>query len=495
MSLSTERSRAAARPVNGGRSLLWFRGKDLRVTDHQPLASALQDAELIPLFVVDPYFFAPERARELPHRMQFLLQSLEALQKNLAHLGSELLLVSGKSVDVVPQLARRFGATRVLAQRWTEPFGREHDRRVARALHVPFELFDGETLAPPETLRNGSGQPYAVFTPFARAWRGWLAEPVPLRAPSRLPPLPAGLSLERARLPTLAELGLRENPHLQPGGERAARERLRAFVSGAGARYDRERDRVDLPGTSRLSADLKFGTLSVRSVWHALGELRSAAPRAAAAFENELIWREFTHATLWDRPELLERPFRAEFVDFPWSYDEPGWRAWVEGRTGYPVVDAAARQLLREGFVHNRARMIAASFLTKHQLIHYRYGEAHYLKYLTDGDWAQNNAGWQWSAGCGTDAQPYFRVFNPTLQGEKFDPRGDYVRRYVPELAGLPAELIHRPAEAPAAALRAAGVELGKTYPEPIVEHALARDRFLKIAASYLEGRRAGSGR
>jgi deoxyribodipyrimidine photo-lyase len=475
--------------------LLWFRGKDLRVTDHAPLTAALEDAEVIPLFVLDPYFFAPERARELPHRMQFLLQSLEALQKNIAHLGSKLLLVSGKSVDVVPALARRWRVTRVLAQRWTEPFGRERDRRIASALDVPFQLLDGETLLAPETLRNGSGQPYAVFTPFARALRAKLPELSPLPAPRSLPPLPDGVELEPALLPRLDELGLAPNPSLLPGGERAGRERLKAFLAGAAARYDRERDRLDLAGTSRLSADLKFGTLSVRSVWHAARALRAEAPRAIDTFENELIWREFTHATLWDRPELLDAPFRADFRDFPWSYDEAGWQAWSRGLTGYPVVDAAARQLLREGFVHNRARMIAASFLTKHQLIHYRHGEAHYMKYLTDGDWAQNNAGWQWSAGCGTDAQPYFRVFNPTLQGEKFDPSGDYVKRYLPELAGLPAKFIHRPAEAPAALLRSAGVELGKTYPEPIIEHGVGRDRFLKIAASHLEGRRANGRR
>lgn len=477
------------------RTLVWFRGKDLRVTDHVPLTRALEHGELVPLFVLDPYFFASARARELPHRMQFLLESLAALEKNIAHLGSKLLLHAGKSVDVVPELARRWRVSRVVAQRWTEPFARERDRRVAEKLGVPFELCDGETLLAPETLRNASGQPFSVFTPFARALRARLPEPKPLAAPSRLPPLPPDVELDSERLPTLEELGLSENPSLQRGGERAARERLKAFTHGAAARYDSDRDRLDLAGTSRLSADLKFGTLSARSVWHALLGLEKAAPRALTSFQNELIWREFTHATLWDRPRLLSEPFRADFADFPWGYDEAGWQAWAQGRTGYPVVDAAARQLLAEGFVHNRARMIAASFLTKHQLIHYRHGEAHYMKYLTDGDWAQNNAGWQWSAGCGTDAQPYFRVFNPTLQGEKFDPHGDYVRRYVPELSRLPLKYLHRPAEAPASVLGAAGVELGETYPAPIVEHALARDRFLKIAASHLEGRRTGGAR
>jgi deoxyribodipyrimidine photo-lyase len=471
------------------RTLVWFRGKDLRVADHAPLTSALGAGELVPLFVLDPYFFAPERAKELPHRMQFLLESLAALQKNIAHLGSELLLVAGKSVDVVPELARRWRVTRVVAQRWTEPFGRERDRRVAAGLQVPFELFDGETLSPPETVRNGSGQPFSVFTPFARALRQKLPQSAVLPAPTRLPPLPGELSFEPAPLPTLEQLGLHDNPRLQRGGERAGRERLKQFLAGAAARYDVERDRMDLAGTSRLSADLKFGTLSVRTVWNAVARLGEPAPRALEVYRNELLWREFTHASLWDRPQLLQQPFRADFADFPYAEDDAGWQAWMQGKTGYPVVDAASRQLLAEGFVHNRARMIAASFLTKHQLITYRQGEAHYMKYLTDGDWAQNNAGWQWSAGCGTDAQPYFRVFNPTLQGEKFDPNGDYVRRYVPELARLPAKYIHRPAEAPAAVLKAAGVALGHTYPAPIVDHAMARDRFLKIAASHFEGR------
>jgi deoxyribodipyrimidine photo-lyase len=245
---------------------------------------------------------------------------------------------------------------------------------------------------------------------------------------------------------------------------------------------------MDLSGTSRLSADLKFGTLSVRSAWHDVSAaLKDQAARALEVFTNELLWREFTHASLWDRPELLSQPFRKDFVGFPWRRDPVGWQAWCAGTTGYPVVDAAARQLLQEGFVHNRARMVAASFLTKHLLVHYQQGEAHYMRYLTDGDWAQNNAGWQWSAGCGTDAQPYFRVFNPVLQGQKFDPDGDYVRRYVPELAGLSAKLIHCPWQAPAKALASANIKLGEDYPLPIVDHVTGRDRFLKIAESFLK--------
>jgi deoxyribodipyrimidine photo-lyase len=451
---------------------------------------------VIPLFVLDPFFFSPARARELPHRMQFLLESIAVLQSELAARGSQLLLVSGKSVELIPELAARLRVDRVVAQRWVEPFARERDRRVQQALGDRFELLPGETLLPPGTLRTGAGNPYAVFSQFARSFRREVEVSAPLRAPKELPPVPpeALATVACVPLPTCEQLGIPHNSALQPGGERAANQRLRAFRLGAAATYDAQRDRMDLPGTSRLSADLKFGTLSPRQVWYEV-ERAHRGTDACDKYLNELVWREFAHSTLWDRPELLREPFRADFKDFPWRSPEQApalWDAWVQGKTGYPVVDAAARQLLTEGFVHNRARMIAASFLTKHLLISYRAGEAHYMKYLTDGDWAQNNAGWQWSAGCGCDAQPYFRVFNPTLQGERFDPEGGYVRRYVPELAGLPARFIHEPAKAPEDVLRAAGVTLGETYPAPVVDHALARERFLALAKEHMAVVKAG---
>jgi len=271
--------------------------------------------------------------------------------------------------------------------------------------------------------------------------------------------------------------------------ERAARDRLTAFLAGAGERYHLQRDRMDVAGTSRLSVDLKFGTLSVREVWaRAQASLEGEAKRI---FCNELIWREFAHHTLFDRPELLKHPFRKDFEGFPYRDDESGWRAWTDGKTGVPIVDASARQLFGEGFVHNRARMISASFLTKHLTIDFRHGEAHYMKWLTDGDWAQNDAGWQWSAGCGCDAQPYFRVFNPVLQGERFDPSGDYVRRWLPELARMPAKNIHSPWLAPKDVLQQAGVVLGDSYPTPIVELGVGRDRFLALAKSHVASQRS----
>ena len=463
------------------RSIVWFRGKDLRVADHGPLVEAAAAGEVIPLFVLDPFFFAPERARNLPHRMQFLLESLGSLAANLSHLGSRLVLVEGRSVDVVPRLADTWMADQVLAHRWVEPFGRERDRRVGEALAregIAFRLFESETLLPPGSVRNGQGGMFRVFTPFARACGAKLDLEPALATPRSLPPVPSDIRAEVVPIPSMQALGLAPNPRLQEGGERAARQRLKAFIEGRLADYGTARDRMDLECTSRLSADLKFGTLSVRTLWQAVAA--AGAGESARRYLNELLWREFSHHLLWEWPELLERPFRPEFGGFPWREDAVGWVAWTQGRTGYPVVDAAARQLRAEGFVHNRARMVAASFLAKHLLIDYRQGEAHYLRWLTDGDWAANNLGWQWSAGCGCDAQPWFRIFNPVTQGRTFDPHGDYVRRWVPELADCPEAFIHEPWKAPRDLRRRLD------YPEPIVDHAFARERFLEVAKEHL---------
>lgn len=473
------------------RTIVWYRGKDLRIADHAPLVEAARSGEVIPLFVLDPYFFAPERAARLPNRMQFLLASLRSLEANLASKGSRLLVVRGKSIDVVPKLARAWNAPRVVAHRWVEPFARERDRKVSDALGGTLELFEGETLLAPGTLRTGAGKPYSVFSQFARAFDKVAKIDEPLRAPRSLPPVPPDVTADCVPVPTMAELGLAENPNIQAGGERAAHDRLARFVDQVASQYADARNRMDLDGTSRLSADLKFGTLSARQVWRRVAATVEE-PSSVRAYLNELVWREFSHSTLWDRPELLTEPFQAKWGGFPWRDDAVEWRAWVEGKTGYPVVDAAARQLLGEGFVHNRARMIAASFLTKHLLIDFRRGEAHYMEHLTDGDWAQNDAGWQWSAGCGCDAQPYFRIFNPMSQGENFDPEGDYVRRWVPELAKLPAKYIHEPWSAPPEVLQACGVRLGITYPRPIVDHKVARERFLTVAKSHLGAATSG---
>jgi deoxyribodipyrimidine photo-lyase len=466
------------------RSLLWFRGKDLRIADHPALHAAARAGEVIPLFVLDDFFFEPAAARRTPHRMQFLLDSLASLAANLEHLGSRLVCVRGRSVDVVPRLATAWKVDRVMAQGWVAPFGRERDRRVARALAVPFELFDGETLCPPGSLRTGGGEPFSVFSAFARAFERQVTVPASLPAPRALAPLPKELRAIGEDLPAPGSLGLERNAAVLAGGEKAARQRLRRWLARDAKDYDELRDRMDLDGTSRLSADLKFGTLSVRTAWHAATRaLEDLSPDALRCWRRELLWREFAQSTLFDRPQLLDEPFRPEWRGFPWRDDEAGWLAWRDGRTGYPVVDAAARQLRATGFVHNRARMVAASFLAKHLLIDFRRGERHYLELLTDGDWANNDLGWQWSAGCGCDAQPWFRIFHPVLQGKKFDPQGDYVRRWVPELADIATRHVHEPWNAPPGALRG--------YPSPVVAHDVARRRFLDVARAHL-GPRTG---
>ena len=467
------------------RSVVWFRVQDLRVSDHGPLSDAVDGGAVLPLFVIDPARFTPERVAARPHATQFLVDSLRALGERLESLGSQLVVVRGRSVEVVPRLADAWRADRVLAQRRSAPAARARDARISAALGDRFRLYGGETLCPPGSLRTTAGDPYSVFGAFKRKLVKQVVVGQPLPAPWELPPVPPDVAAQSEALPTCAELSLDRNAQLLAGGERAAHARLRRFLEGPIERYPDRRDRLDAEGTSRLSADLAHGTLSPRQAWVASLEA-SPAGAAGQRFREQLLWREFAYSTLWDRPEVLEHPFRPAFEGFPWQGDAGLFDAWREGQTGYPVVDAAANELRESGFVHNRARMIAASFLTKHLLVDYRRGEAHYLRYLTDGDPPQNNLGWQWSAGCGCDAQPYFRVFNPMTQGERFDPEGAYVGRWLPALRALPARFIHRPWEAPANVLDAAGVRFGQTYPWPVVDHAFARERFLWTASQHL---------
>lgn len=446
------------------RTIVWFRGKDLRLADHAPLVAAAKDDEIVPLFVLDPFFFAPDRARELPHRIQYLLESLEELAASLEALGSKLLVVEGKSIEVVPRVFERLKADRIVAHRWSEPFAIERDRRIAAKVRL--ELFEGETLSAPGQVLTGAGTPFAVFTPYSRAFSRSVEIGKPFAAPRSLPPPPKH-AVSPARIPALSDLGIEKNAHLTPGGEKAAKARLAKFLRLTADRYHLDRDALGVDGTSRLSQDLKFGTLSARTVWN--------ATRTLAKYASELVWREFAYDVLRHRPTVLDVPYRAEWTKFPWRKDRKAVVAWKEGRTGYPVVDAAQRQLLAEGFVPGRARMITASFFAKHLLLDFRLGEAHFMKFLTDGDWANNDLGWQWSTGCGVDAQPWFRVFNPVSQGERFDPSGTWVKRWVPELADVPAKYIHRPWDAPSPP---------RHYPPPIVAHAFARGRFLAAAST-----------
>jgi len=454
------------------RAIVWLRD-DLRVDDHAVLAAAAAQAdELVPVFVLDDALLAS--ARTGAPRVRFLLDCLAELARNLEALGSRLVLRRGNPAEAIARLVAETRADALYVSQPTSPFARRRDARVRAAAERTgarvVERKDRVMFASHE-IRSTSGGPYTVYTPYRNAWhRRLLSDPQPpIPTPARLPRPVGGLA--SVALPSADELGAKLAPGaaLPPGGERAARERLDAFVARDLARYAQQRDVPALDATSRLSPYLRFGAISARTCVAAAEDRMRDDPRAADGARkwiDELVWREFYHAVLAEHPRVVRESYRAEYDAIEWNHDPAGFAAWCEGRTGYPIVDAAMRQLASTGWMHNRLRMIVASFLTKDLLLDWRLGEAFFYRQLVDGDPASNNGGWQWAASTGTDAQPYFRIFNPVAQGEKFDPDGAFVRRFVPELAGVPAALVHRPWDAPAPP---------RDYPAPIVSHAERR--------------------
>jgi deoxyribodipyrimidine photo-lyase len=472
-----------------GAPVIWWIRQDVRLTDNAALSAAIASGRpVIPLFVLDDDAagaWAPGGASRW-----WLHHSLAALADGLAARGSRLVLRRGDSRAILPALAAETGAAAVHAGRLYEPWARARDKAVAAALAERGVAIEGARTAllfEPWEVRTKTGGPYGVYTPFSRACFAAPAPAQPVPAPARIPApaaFPASDTLETwGLLPTRPDWagGLRET--WQPG-EAGAAARLAAFLDRALLRYDDLRNRPDMAGTSGLSPHLHWGEISPAAVWHAAEAAGAPRGPGTETFLKELLWREFSHHLLWHRPEMPEEALKPAFTAFPWRNDPAGLRAWQRGMTGYPVVDAGMRQLWQTGWMHNRVRMITASFLVKHLLLPWQEGEAWFWDTLVDADLAANSASWQWVAGSGADAAPYFRIFNPVLQGEKFDPDGAYVRRYVPELARLPAAVIHRPWEASPLILREAGVSLGRNYPAPIVEHGAARARALAALAT-----------
>jgi deoxyribodipyrimidine photo-lyase len=443
--------------------LVWFRS-DLRLADNPAWDAATSDhLEVAALFVVDPRLWAT--AGE--HRRSQLAAHLGALDHSLQARGGRLRVRHGDPSQIVPVEAGC--ADRVYWNGDASPYAARRDAAVRDALGGRAVQSAGRYVHAPGTVLTSAGGPFRVFTPFYRAWQA---------RPWDLWPEPGGAAVAADPGEGVPEAG----PPLMAPGEEAAAERLEAFLERVD-RYSGERDRPDLGTTSRLSADLKFGVLSPRTVLR-----RIAGPgEGRAAFLRQMAWRDFYAHLLAAFPETRRQAMRPEYERVAWRDDPEGFAAWAGGRTGYPFVDAAMRQLRAEGFVPNRARMVAASFLVKDLLIDWRLGERHFLHWLVDGDPAQNAGNWQWVAGTGADAAPYFRVFHPVAQGIRFDPDGAYVRRWVPELAGLPSPAIHAPWEAAPAVLAAAGVSLGVDYPWPLVDHAEARAATL---AAYEAARR-----
>jgi deoxyribodipyrimidine photo-lyase len=474
------------------RILHWFR-KDLRLDDNTALAAAAAEGEVVPFYASDPTWFA--RADMAATRVRFVLDALAGLSRDIEGCGSRLALAHGDPAVTVLEAVRAAGADAVSWNDEYEPEGRARDARVEQALRdagVKVLRSHDRLLVPPGRVASGSGTPYTVYTPFRKACEG-----LPLDRPHARVTRLAAHDLPVRRLGTLARLGFAEpGSAAWPAGEAQAHARLQRFLeardAGAGlAHYASDRDFPSRPAVSQLSADLKFGTIGIRRVAHAaLAAARAddALVDPTAKFVQELRWRDFFAHVLWHFPHVEQGAFRPEYDALRWRGTEAWFEAWSQGRTGYPVVDAGMRELRATGLMHNRVRMIVASFLTKDLLIDWRRGERWFMNHLVDGDLASNNGGWQWAAGTGTDAAPYFRIFNPVTQGMRFDPQGLYVRRWCPELAGLPDDLLHAPWEAPPLALAAAGVTLGETYPHPVVDHGTQREAALSMYAEVKGG-------
>lgn len=467
--------------------ILWFRA-DLRLSDNKALrAAAACGAPIIPLYVLDEA--TPGRWTLGGASRWWLAHSLKSLAADLEARDASLLLRRGVAEDVLAELVSETQATAVYCNRRYELWASEQEHalneRFTRA-GIAFKRFGGHLLREPEEVRTKSEEPFKVYTPFWRAFSADFLPAEPLPAPRKIvvpQRLPAGDALSSWKLlPTKPDWagGLRESWH---PGEAGARARLRTFVRSALKSYAGDRNRPDLPGTSRLSPHLAFGEITPAACWHAVTHAVAnvhGSDRGCEIFLKELAWREFSYALLHNWPDLPEAPFNASFSAFPWTRNKAHLHAWQRGQTGYPIVDAGMRELWHTGYMHNRVRMIAASFLIKHLLIPWQDGEAWFWDTLVDADLANNSASWQWVAGSGADAAPYFRIFNPVLQGRKFDPEGTYVRKWVPEIARLPNSVLHAPWEADAEELKRASVALGRTYPAPIVEHGAARDRALR---------------
>lgn len=455
-------------------SLVWFRN-DLRLADNPALIAGLGSGRpVVPIYVFDDD--TPGLRPMGAASRWWLNHSLQALDASLRIRGSRLILRRGPAEQAIARIAAEYGATAVYWNRAYDRGARERDARLKQALNdrnVVAEGLKANLLYEPWEVKTATGGAFKVFSAFWRACRELPSPGATLPAPKTLPaPAAWGASdilAEWNLLPTAPDWAGGLHATWTPG-EAAATHRLSTFLDSALASYRQARDLPAVPATSRLSPHLAFGEISPRQIWRAATTRGMSA--ATEKFLTELGWREFSYNLLFHNGDLSRRNFRPEFDSFPWLDDEDALEAWRRGRTGYPIVDAGLRELWATGWMHNRVRMIVASFLTKDLLIDWRAGESWFWDTLVDADPANNAMGWQWVAGSGADAAPYFRIFNPVLQGEKFDPRGDYVRRWIPELASLPAKEVHRPWEA--------GQPLPpEVYPERIVEHAAARDRAL----------------
>lgn len=469
--------------------IVWFR-QDLRLADNPALTAACESGQpVIPVYILDDESagdWKPGGASRW-----WLHHSLSSLDADLKALESRLILLRGDALNALLDLVAETGASAVCWNRCYEPLIRDRDTEIKAALceaSVDAQSFNGSLLAEPWTIQNKQGEPFKVFSPFWRALQAQLDLDDPCPRPSRLT---APAQWPESEMLAAWKL-LPEKPDWAEGfapiwspGEAGAKDRLETFFENGARHYADGRNRPDKPYTSGLSPHLHFGEISPRQIWFATEHVRAdIGEKNADKFLSEVGWREFSFNLLYHFPHFPEQNYQEKFDAFPWLDNQKALRAWQTGQTGYPIVDAGMRELWTTGWMHNRVRMIVASFLIKHLMIDWREGEKWFWDTLVDADLANNSASWQWVAGSGADAAPYFRIFNPITQGEKFDPDGEYVRKWVPEIARLPDKYLNCPWEAGPLILREAGVELGETYPEPIVDHKAARDRALSAFKS-----------
>lgn len=458
----------------------------LRVDDHPALAKAAEaGAPVIPLFVLDD---RPDRWPIGGAKRWWLHHTLSALARELAALGAPLVLRRGDTEEVVGNVVDEADAEAVHVSRDYEPWAPALEqalKTLASDRDVELRRFAGRLLVDPDQIRTKAGDIYKVYTPF---WRAVMEQGArtPVDAPERLippeTPVDSDTLADWGLLPTAPDWASGFVPVWTPGAA-GAHERFEAFVRDGLDTYDEMRNRPDKPGTSRLSPHFQFGEISPARCWYQVLPLLDRSGevgKSAETFLKELVWREFSYHLLFHFPTLPVAAFKTQFEEFPWREDGDALKAWQKGQTGYPIVDAGMRELWATGWMHNRVRMIVGSFLTKNLLLPWQHGEAWFWDCLVDADLASNAASWQWVSGSGADAAPYFRIFNPVTQSERYDPEGDYIRMWVPELRGLPAKHIHAPWQAPDGILERAGITLGTTYPEPLVDHKATRERALE---------------
>ncbi|MBN2046384.1 MAG: deoxyribodipyrimidine photo-lyase [Anaerolineaceae bacterium] len=457
---------------------LWWIRRDFRLSDHQVLSALAENGyQIQPVFIIDPHLIGQDADK----RIHFLWEGLKILSRQIESTGGRLIVRRGEPLEQLQRLFTATGAAVIYAEEDYSPYARQRDQAVAQTL--PLRRLPGITLHSPDWIRKQNGEPLKVYSAFRNHWQ-------------RLPKPESILKTPKIQWASCANCDSEPLPDSRahpdfPAGEHHAQARLKQFIEDDIFEYAATRNRVDLEQTSRLSPYFHLGMISCGQAYlsarsaleNALGH--PALTESVTAWINELIWREFYQYILYHYPQVVQQPFREKYSQIQWRAAEDELRAWKNGQTGFPIVDAAMRQLQKTGWMHNRNRMIVASFLVKDLLINWQEGEAHFMRCLIDADVANNNGGWQWVAGVGTDAAPYFRIFNPTSQSQKADPNGDFIRQWLPELRAVPDRYIHAPHEMPPETQAQSGCAIGKDYPTPIVNHAAARERVL---TAYKQG-------